>query len=97
MKLRYTHRALDELDEILTYIAQHSPQGARRVHLRIRAVIEMLLQHPRSGRRTTNPRLRRIAATPFPYLIFYELRDDELVIIGIRHGARHSATMPGGD
>ncbi len=27
-------------------------------------------------------------ATPYPYLIFYEAADDEIIIHGIRHAAR---------
>jgi plasmid stabilization system protein ParE len=85
------------LEEVLTYIAGRSPQGARRVHARIQVITHLLLQHPYSGRRTSNPRLRRIAATPYPYLIFYEPTDDEIIVIAVRHGARDPASMPGGE
>jgi len=56
----------------------------------------LLLQHPLSGQRTSTPRLRRIVTTPYPYLIFYEPADDEIIIIGVRHAARDPASMPGG-
>ena len=52
MRLRYTPEALVELDEILTGIAEHSPQGARRVQARIQAVIGFLLDYPHSGQST---------------------------------------------
>ena len=39
--------------------------------------------------------MRRIAATPEPYLIFYEPVGGEVVVIGVRHGARDPSTMPG--
>lgn len=39
--------------------------------------------------------MRRIVATPYPYLIFYEATEDEVVILGIRHAARDPASMPG--
>jgi plasmid stabilization system protein ParE len=95
VKLRYTPRALIELDEVLAYIAEHSPQAAWRVQTRIQAITALLLLHPFSGRRTSNPRLRRIAVTPYPYLVFYEARDDEIIIHAVRHGARDPASMPG--
>jgi toxin ParE1/3/4 len=95
VKLRYTPRALIELDEALAYIAERSPQGARRVHTRIQAITALLVQRPRSGPRTSNPRLRRIVATPYPYLVFYEVTDDEIIIHAVRHGARDPASMPG--
>ena len=62
---------------------------------RIQAVTTLLLLHPHSGRRTNNQRLRRIAATPYPYLIFYEVTNDEVIIHAVRHGARDPADMPG--
>ena len=52
MKLRYTLRAAAELDEILTGIAEQSPQGARRVQTRIQVIINLLLQHPLAGQLT---------------------------------------------
>lgn len=95
MKLRFTPKALAELDEVLTGIRAQSPCGADHVQARIRDVTRLLVEQPMSGRRTSNPRLRRFAATPYPYLIFYEATETEVVVIAIRHGARDSATMPG--
>lgn len=95
VRLRYTPRALIELDEILAYIAAHSPQGARRVKTLIQAITMLLSLRPHSGRRTSNRRLRRIAATPYPFLVFYEVTDDEIIIHAVRHGARNPASMPG--
>ena len=88
MKLRYTLRAAAELDEILSYIAERSPRGAKRVQARIQIIIHLLLQHPSAGQRTSKGRLRRIVASPYPYLIFYRATEDEIVIHGVRHAAR---------
>jgi toxin ParE1/3/4 len=95
VRLRYTPRALAELDEILTYIGERSPQGAQRVQARIQAVIDLLMKHPKSGHATSNPNLRRIVAAPYPYLIFYRAAQEEIIIIGVRHSARDPASMPG--
>ena len=96
MRLRFTPTALAELDNVLGDIALHSPQGATRVRARIRAIIELLLEHPNAGQRTNVALLRRIVATPSPYLVFYEVRDDQIVVIGVRHAARDPRSMPGG-
>jgi plasmid stabilization system protein ParE len=37
---------------------------------------------------TDDPTIRRIATTPYPYLIFYEATDAEIIIHAVRHGAR---------
>jgi plasmid stabilization system protein ParE len=95
MRLRYTLPALADLDAILSYITVHSPQGAMRVHARIRAVLELLLTHPRVGVRTDDKTIRRINISPYPYLIFYEIADDEIIIHALRHGARDPSALPG--
>ena len=66
MRLHFTPAALAELDKVLGDIALHSPQGAARVRARIRAIIELLLEHPNAGQRTNVALLRRIVATPIP-------------------------------
>ena len=95
MKLRYTLRGAAELDKVLDHIKERSPQGARHVQTRIQAVINLLLQYPHAGLPTSNGRLRRAVAFPYPYLIFYHATEDEIIIHGIRHAARKPSSMPG--
>lgn len=94
MRLRYTLQAAAELDEVLSYIATRSPQGARRVQSRIQVIIDLLLRHPHAGQLTNKGRLRRMVASPYPYLIFYQAMEDEIVIHGVRHSARRPSSMP---
>jgi addiction module RelE/StbE family toxin len=95
VKLRYTRPALGDLDGIAGYIGPRSPQGLRRVQRRIKTLIEQLPAHPLLGKRTDDPTIRRLTASPYPYLIFYEVTDTEIIIHAIRHGARDPGTMPG--
>jgi len=95
VRLRYTLPALADLEHILNYITARSPRGAARVHARIKAVAELLLLQPRIGTPTDDPSIRRITTPPYPYLIFYETTDEEIVIHAIRHGARDPSSMPG--
>lgn len=97
VKLRYTLPALADLSAILDYIAAQSPQGARRVQARIRTLTELLLLHPHIGRRTNDPVIRRMTATPYPYLVFYEATETEIIIHAVRHAARRPSRMPGSD
>ena len=95
MKLRFTPEALSELDVILAYISERSPQGAERVKARLLGLAGFIQDQPHGGRKTSEPGLRRIVATPYPYLVFYEVKDDEVGIVGVRHGARDPGSMPG--
>jgi toxin ParE1/3/4 len=95
VRLRYTRPALADFGAILDYIAAHSPQSARRVQARIRALTDLLLQHPHIGRRTNDPAIRRMTTTPYLYLIFYEVTDTEIIIHAVRHADRDPSGMPG--
>jgi toxin ParE1/3/4 len=94
MRLRYTLPALADLAAILDYIADRSPQGAARIHTRIRAVSDLLLQYPLAGALTDDPIIRRMTTTPYPYLIFYEATEDEIIVHAVRHGARDPSDNP---
>jgi plasmid stabilization system protein ParE len=80
---------------ILTYISATSPQGAARVQKRIQDVISLLLAHPEIGLRTNDSDIRRLTTTPYPFLVFYEIGSQEIIIHAIRHGARDHGGMPG--
>jgi toxin ParE1/3/4 len=95
MRLRYTLPAVADLASLLDYIADRSPQGADRVHGRIRAVTDLLLRYPLAGAATDDPTIRRMTTTPYPYLIFYEATDDEIIIHAVRPGARDPSDNPG--
>ncbi len=73
----------------------HSPQGGRSVQRRIKVIIDLLMTHPAIGTRTDDPTIRRMTASPYPYLIFYEATEAELIIHAVRHAARDPARMPG--
>jgi toxin ParE1/3/4 len=94
VKLRYTLRAAEELDHVLSLIDQRSPQGARQVKARIQAIVDLIAMHPHAGQLTSKRRLRRVVVHPYPYLIFYSASDDEVVIHGVRHAARRPSSMP---
>ncbi len=88
MRLRYTLPALADLESVLDYIAARSPRGAARIHSRIRSITDLLLRFPLAGAATDDPSIRRMTTTPYPYLIFYEVTDAEIVVHAVRHGAR---------
>lgn len=90
MRVRYTKTALRQLREILGYIQSQSPQGERHAQQRIAELLTVLETHPRIGVRTDDRRIRRLVATPYPYVILYQVRADDVVIRSFRHGARES-------
>ena len=91
MRLRYTLPDLEDLD----YVAARSSQGAARIQARIEAIADLLLQYPMIGALTEDPSIRRMTTSPYPYLIFYEVAGEEVIIHAVRHGARNPSGMPG--
>ncbi|MCJ2013192.1 type II toxin-antitoxin system RelE/ParE family toxin [Methylobacterium sp. J-076] len=94
MKLRFTPDALTEIDAILAGIADISPSGAANVRNRLDAVLDRLADQPRCGTLTSSPRLRRIVVRPYSYLLFYQIAEDAVVVIALRHAARDPVSMP---
>ena len=88
MKVRYTRRALRQMAEVLDYIEARSPSGAKNVKTRLQSIIDLLADHPNSGRTTNKGNLRRFVVSPYPYVIFYRADATGIVIHGVRHAAR---------
>jgi len=95
VKLRFTLPALADLNSILDYIGAHLPQGAKRVQGRIQNIIGLLSSHPDIGVRTEDPTIRRLSTPPYPYLVFYEIAETEIIVHAVRHAARDPSSMPG--
>lgn len=88
MKVRFSTRATQQITAALDYVAGRSPQGAARIRDRVTEIAALLESHPFAGRKTNRPRIRRLVATPYPYLIDYRIADNEIVIMRFRHAAR---------
>lgn len=94
MRVRYTRQARDDLKSIDEYLRTRSVAGARNVRARVKKTVQALSAAPGLGRPTERPRLRVIGTRRYPYLIFYRMGDDAVVIVHIRHAARED---PGDD
>lgn len=89
MRVRYTPRALGDIDSIYSYIAADNPKAARAVESVIRQTADLLANFPHLGVKTArSPEFRGIKAGRYPYRIFYRIRGDEVWIVHIRHMAR---------
>jgi toxin ParE1/3/4 len=93
VKVRYTRRALTQVDKVLTYIEARSPHGATRLRDRIVALMTLLQEQPYAGRPTTRPNVRRLPANPYPYLIDYRVNANEVIIMRFRHAARRPVDL----
>lgn len=95
MKVRYSPRALAQLEEIHKYIAEYNPRAAAAVVARIQDLCEKLGEFPGMGAATDHPGVRMVPVVRYPYLIFYVVvaQSSEVRILRIRHGRRRP--LPG--
>lgn len=82
--------AVDDIDNLVTWIAKDSPLIARAVADKILQTIERLAVFPELGHRGQGAGTyeRRVSQTP--YIIVYEFRakPSAVIVIAVMHGAR---------
>jgi plasmid stabilization system protein ParE len=89
MRLRYSPRAAGDLAAIGDYLRERSPSGARAVEAKIKSTLNLLAACPQSGRTLEQRRdVRVMPLVRYPFLVFYTVMKDEIVILHIRHAAR---------
>ncbi|MCR6644081.1 MAG: type II toxin-antitoxin system RelE/ParE family toxin [Terricaulis sp.] len=87
MVITWSPRATREFRAIVSYLEKRSRAGASRVTSRILKRVDDLLLIPEQGA-PVGRGTRRLEVTRTPYLVFYRVMDDEIVLIGIVHGKR---------
>ncbi len=88
MRLRYAQRARADIAQIHAYIKEFHPHAATKVVRRIREAAVSLAKQPGLGRATPIEGVRSFPAAPYAYIVYYAVRNRELIILHIRHGAR---------
>ncbi len=82
----WTDQALDEIDLIVAYIELFDPAAAARIGARLVDLGDSLADFPRRGRPVTDD-IREMTPVP-PYILRYEIDDEVVRILSVRHGAR---------
>lgn len=87
MVIVWTPRARREFRSLIAYTEKRSPQGASRIASRILKRVDDLLLFSDQGV-DVGRGLQRLEVTKTPYLLFYRVKGDAVVVIGIVHGRR---------
>jgi toxin ParE1/3/4 len=88
MKIRFTATAIDEVDEILSYIAQYNPSAAVKVADAIRKAVARAAARPESSPVVYAADVRAKLVGRFQYRVYYVVRGDELIIRNVRSTRR---------
>jgi plasmid stabilization system protein ParE len=91
VSVRFTDRSSQQIHNALVYIGEKSPSGADNVAKRIGEAIDFLANQPRGGRLTTRKTIRRLSLSPYPYVMFYRVIDDDVLVFRFVHAKRRNA------
>lgn len=81
-------QALQDLREIIGYIAEDDPEAARRLLVHIRRRIEDLEDMPHLGRPGRVPGTRELVIPDTAYIVPYQVQGHGLQVLRVYHGAR---------
>jgi len=88
-RLVWSREALDDLEELRSYIAADNPRAALGVFVRIVDLVALLPQQPDIGRPGRVPGTRELVVPNTPCIVAYSVVGADTVrVLGVRHGAR---------
>lgn len=87
VEVRWTRKALENMDAIAAYIAQDNPIRARSFIGEIKDKTELLAQFPAIGRPGRVPGTRELVVHE-NYVVPYRVKDGVVQIIRVHHVAR---------
>lgn len=90
MRVRYSPRARNDLDQIHSYLNERSPVAATAVLKRIRDRIQQLADLPFMGPQTELPEIRGLSVGRYPYKAYYHVMNDEVLVVHVRDLRRAS-------
>lgn len=83
----WTAPALDDLDDILSYIAERNPVAAEKLLAQIERAVMPISDHPYLYRPGRVPGTREIVAHP-NYIVVYAVRSHHIDILSVLHARR---------
>ncbi|MHA1283644.1 MAG: type II toxin-antitoxin system RelE/ParE family toxin [Promethearchaeota archaeon] len=90
VKIEWSAKAEDDLNEIIEYIAQDSIEFAISFYEQIKKKVENLIRFPRIGRKVPEYNDSNIRELIFKnYRLIYKIIDDKIQIIRLIHGSRN--------
>lgn len=88
MRLVLAARALGDLTDAITFIAQDDPAAAERMAARIREAAGLLTRFPDLGQPVSGRGQRVFSVTGTPFRRICRVAADRLTVLRIWHGAR---------
>ena len=87
MQIRWTNKALDNLDAAVEYIAADNPTAAKEVAQKILDSVQLLKGQPGLGRPGRVAGNRELVISRLPYIVPYLEKNGTIVILRIMHSS----------
>jgi toxin ParE1/3/4 len=88
MRVRWTTNAANDLTRIVERIREDNPAAAQRVAKTIYKGVSALRTFPNRGRIGVVKDTRELVFAPWPYIAVYEIIEDQVQILRIRHASQ---------
>jgi addiction module RelE/StbE family toxin len=89
MRLRWTPAAADDLEAIHAYLVQYFPSFAHSTIQEIYQTILTLRSTPYRGRIGREEGTRELVLPRLPYIVIYRVKENDVEILHIYHGAQN--------
>jgi toxin ParE1/3/4 len=88
MRIRWTPAAADDLQHISDYLKEHHPHYRQATIRKVYAAIKSLNEWPHRGRLGREEGTRELMFLPLPYIAVYRVKEQDIEILRIYHGAQ---------
>ena len=88
MQIKWLRRALNDLENIVDYIAQDNPTAALEMLDTIEAITTGLADHPKRGRDGRMPGTRELVIPGTAYISVYRLKAARIEVLRVLHSAQ---------
>lgn len=88
MRVRWTRKALANLEMLASFIARDDPIAASRMVERTTDAVSHLVEHPGLGRPGRVPGTRELIVPDTPFIVPYRARDGAIEVLRVLHAAR---------
>lgn len=88
MRIRWTNAAASDLEDLSNYLKEHHPTYWRATIRKINSSIESLREWPHKGRPGREEETRELLFPPLPYVAVYRIKEDDIEVLRIYHGAQ---------
>jgi plasmid stabilization system protein ParE len=87
----YSRRAVADVEEIMAFLAEHSPPAAQRFSDAMGRAQQQLSEFPNSGAPGLSPGSRRLIVDS--YIVSYRRRDVDVEIFAVRRASRRDSRL----